>query len=232
MVGMKILAVTFDLDDTLWPFPPIGARIERKLHAWLLEHAPRAAAQFPIEVMRELRVQVFCDNPDHSHDMSMLRRLTIERALRESGEDTGLTDAAYDLFYEERNKVEFYPDARDAVDRIGRLFPLASLSNGNADLERIGLMPPFEHAISATQVGVAKPDAKIFHVACDLLGVAPQHVLHVGDHVEMDILGAADAGMRTCWLNREGEQWPHGVARPDLEFKELGALADWLESNN
>lgn len=230
MVGMKILAITFDLDDTLWPFPPIGARIERKLHDWMLEHAPRAASRFPIETMRELRTQVTHDNPDLAHDMSMLRRLTIERALRESDEDVGLTDAAYDLFYEERNKVEFYPDALDAIERIGRLLPMASCSNGNADLERIGLMPPFEHAVSATQVGVAKPSLQIFQVACELLGVPPKNVLHVGDHIEMDMLGAADAGLLTCWLNREGQEWPEDYERPDLEFSELGALAEWLEN--
>ena len=227
---MKILAVTFDLDDTLWPFPPIAERIERVLHAWLLEHAPRAARMFPIEEMRSLRSRVWVENPDQAHDMSALRRITIERALRDSGEDVALTDAAYDVFYDERNRVEFYPDALEALRRIGSLLPMASVSNGNADLERIGLMPPFEHAVSATQVGVAKPSPVIFHVACELLGVSPSNVLHVGDHIEMDVLGAAAAGLRTCWINRLGQEWPEDEERPDLEFTELESLAELLTS--
>ena len=229
MVGMKILAVTFDLDDTLWPFPPIGERIERKLHDWMVEHAPRAARMFPIEEMRDLRTKVWHENPEHAHDMSALRRMTIERALRESGENVGLTSEAYEVFYDERNKVEFYPDALKALRRIGELLPIAAVTNGNADLERIGLMPPFQHVVSATQVGVAKPSQVIFHVACELLGFAAKYVLHVGDHIEMDVIGAADAGMLTCWVNREGQEWPEDYPRPDLEVTELGALVTWLE---
>ena len=43
-----IRAITFDLDDTLWPFAPIGERIETTLHAWFAEHSPRTAERFPI----------------------------------------------------------------------------------------------------------------------------------------------------------------------------------------
>ena len=53
-----IQAITLDLDDTLWPFPPIGERIERLLHAWFEQHAPRTAQHFPIPAMRRLRERV------------------------------------------------------------------------------------------------------------------------------------------------------------------------------
>lgn len=228
---MIIRAVTFDLDDTLWPFPPIGERIEQRLHEWLEQHAPRTADLFPIHRMRQLRHQVDLEHPQHAHDLSMLRRLTIERALAESGEDTALTDAAFEVFYSERNKVDFYPDALDAVRRIARLYPIASLSNGNADLERIGLMPPFRHAVSATQMGVAKPDARLFHAACALLECEPSQVLHVGDHIDMDVIGALDAGMQAAWVNRLGETWPSAHPSPTFTCTELSALADWLESH-
>ena len=229
---MKIKAVTFDLDDTLWPFPPIGKRVEIKLHDWFCRHAPQTAELFPIDRMRKLRHQVWDENPEHAHDMSALRRLTIERALRESGEDESLAQPAYDVFYAERNKVKFYPEAVDAVKRIAKKFPIASISNGNADLERIGLMPPFRHCISATHVGVAKPDKRVFHAACDLLGVEPQYVLHVGDHIQQDIVGAESAGMQAAWINRLGERWPWGVSPPLVQFTNLKELAKWLDKNH
>src|SRR3546814_18340792 len=55
-------------------------------------------------------------------------------------------------------------------------------------------------------------------------------VLHVGDHIEMDVLGAARAGLRSCWIDRESRDWPHEDIRPDLHFDTLAALADWLDA--
>ncbi|MEG0183601.1 MAG: HAD family hydrolase, partial [Stenotrophomonas sp.] len=73
--------------------------------------------------------------------------------------------------------------------------------------------------------------ASIFHAACDRLGVAPTHVLHVGDHAEMDVVGAMQAGLRGCWINREAHVWNHPSLQPDLQFDTLTGLADWLDAN-
>ena len=121
-----IRAITLDLDDTLWPFPPIGERIERVLHAWFEQHAPRTAAQFPIPAMRRLRERVIERYPQQSHDASWLRRKGIEIALAESGSDPTLADAAYSAFFAERNRVDFYDDAADALARIAARCPTAT----------------------------------------------------------------------------------------------------------
>ncbi|RZZ85036.1 HAD family hydrolase [Pseudoxanthomonas winnipegensis] len=226
-----IRAITLDLDDTLWPFAPIGERIERKLHAWLETHSPATARQFPIEVMRELRTQVTADNPHLIHDLSALRKLTLEHALRHSGADLALLDPAFEIFYAERNRVECYPDAVDALTRIAARVPVAALTNGNADLARCGLDQHFVFQLGAREHGAAKPEASIFHAACVRLALPPEQVLHVGDHAVMDAAGAMRAGLRAAWLNREGAPWPLHEPRPDLEFSTLTALADWLDAH-
>ncbi len=235
-MSFTVRAITLDLDDTLWPFPPVGARIERVLDAWLREHSPATARMFPIEATRALRERVFAENPQLLHDLSALRRLTLEIALRESGGALHRLDEAYEVFYAERNRVEFYPDTLPALDRLRARVPLASLSNGNADLHRIGLADRFVARLHSREHGAAKPEASFFHAACAQLNLQPHEVLHVGDHVELDALGAACAGLRSCWLNRPNEAgevaaWPDGVPRPDLEFSSLAELADWLDSH-
>lgn len=225
-----VRAITLDLDDTLWPFAPIGARIDQVLHDWMQVHSPRTAAHFPVAAMRELRERSFAENPHLHHDLSALRRLTLQQALAESGGDPELLDAAYEVFYAARNQVECYPDALDALARIAARVPVAALSNGNADLQRIGLMHHFVFQLGSREHGAGKPEASIFHAACERLGVARGEVLHVGDHVEMDVAGAARAGLRSCWINREGRTWEHDELRPDLEFADLTALADWLDA--
>ncbi|MGJ4731115.1 HAD family hydrolase [Luteimonas sp. SDU101] len=234
-MSFPVRAITLDLDDTLWPFAPIGARIERVLEDWMREHCPQTATMFPIAAMRSLRERVWRENPHLAHDLGALRRLSLEIALRDSGADLSLLDAAYEAFYAERNRVEFYPDALDALQRIARHVPLVSLSNGNADLERVGIAGHFAFQLHAREHGAAKPEPGIFLAACARLGLAPSVVLHVGDHVETDVAGAARAGLRSCWIRRPDNpgghlRWPHAEPVPDLEFDSLAGLADWLDA--
>jgi putative hydrolase of the HAD superfamily len=229
--SFPVRAITLDLDDTLWPFAPIGARIEQVLHDWLLQHSPRTAERFPIAAMRQLRDEVFAAHPHLVHDMSEMRRLTLRRALRDSGADEALVEPAFAVFYAARNQVECYPDSIPALQRIAARVPVVALSNGNADLQRIGIDQHFAFQLGSREHGAAKPEASIFLAACARLGLEPALVLHVGDHHEMDVAGASRAGLRSCWLNREGEAWTSQELRPDLEFDTLAALADWLDAN-
>jgi putative hydrolase of the HAD superfamily len=234
-MSFPVSAITLDLDDTLWPFAPIGARIERVLDDWLRRHCPRTATRFPIPEMRALREQVFAENADLLHDLTRLRKLSLVRAMELSGDDPAHAEDAFEVFYAERNRVEFYDDAEAALARLAQRVPLAALSNGNADLGVIGIGHHFAFSLGAREHGAAKPEPSIFHAACDRLGLPREQVLHVGDHVEMDVAGAHRAGLRSCWLNRPDEagevaDWPHDDIRPDLEFTSLAALADWLDT--
>ena len=230
-MNRSVRAITLDLDDTLWPFAPIGERIEAALHAWFAEHSPRTAERFPIAEMRALRERVFAEFPQHAHDLGLLRRLTIERALNESGDDPALASAAYAIFFRERNRVDFYPDAQAGLQRIAARLPVAALTNGNADLAAIGIAPLFRFQLGAREYGAAKPDAGLFHEACRRLGLQPHEVMHVGDHPHMDVAGAANAGLCSCWIDRGDHAWPDGVAAADLRVTSLDALADWLDAH-
>lgn len=223
-------AITLDLDDTLWPFAPIGERIESALHDWFEAHSPRTAERFPIAEMRALRERVMVEFPQLAHDLGLLRRLTIERALRESGDDPELASAAYAIFFRERNRVAFFPDALDGLRRIAANLPVAALTNGNADLAAIGIDAHFRFALTAREYGAPKPDAGFFLEACQRLGFPPGEVLHVGDDPHVDILGAARAGLRTCWIDRGLHAWPEALPAADLRVTSLTELADWLDS--
>ena len=224
---MRILAISLDLDDTLWPVEPAIRNAETRLHEWLTSEHPDVANAYPIAAMRALREAIDRERPDLSHDFTAQRILTLERAFAACGKDAEHVDAAFEVYYAARNAVECYPDALPALTALAARFPLVSLSNGNADLARIGLDHHFRAAITAREVGFAKPDKRIFDAACARLGVAPEHVLHVGDDAALDVVGARNAGLRTAWLNRGGATWSHGPA-PDLTIESLDALADWI----
>jgi HAD superfamily hydrolase (TIGR01549 family) len=224
---MRILAVSLDLDDTLWPVDPAIRNAELRLDEWLLREHPAVGAKWPVAAMRELRDAISLERPDLAHDFTAQRLLTLERAFGECGLDAQHVDAAFEVCYAARNAVECYADALPALAALSSRVPLISISNGNADLQRIGLRHHFRACISSRDIGYAKPHARIFEAACKELGVAAENVLHVGDDPELDVGGARSAGLRTAWLNRTGAAWSHGAA-PDLVIGDLNELAAWL----
>lgn len=220
----KVRAISLDLDDTLWPIWPTIARAERALGAWLAAQAPATGAFWADAERRlALREQVVQDSPDRAHDMGHLRHESIRRALAQSGDDEALAGPAFDVFYAARHEVELYPDALAALEFLAARFPLVAVTNGNADLARIGLQPHFRAAFSASGFGVAKPDARIFQAAADAVGVPPEAVLHVGDDALLDVLGAHAAGMQTAWVNRGEHPWTQAV-QPHASVADLGEL--------
>jgi FMN phosphatase YigB (HAD superfamily) len=56
--------------------------------------------------------------------------------------------------------------------------------------------------VAAHELGIGKPDPRIFRHACDLAGVLPSQVLHIGDDLDLDVRGAREAGLHAAWLRR------------------------------
>jgi 2-haloacid dehalogenase len=109
------------------------------------------------------------------------------------------------------------------------------VTNGLADVQRprlarsaIGAL--FDTVVVSEEVGVAKPDARIFEHALRQLGHDDRStVLMVGDSLASDIQGGCNAGMQTCWLNPSGAA--NGTAiEPTFEIASLAELRARLEA--
>ena len=229
---MKIRAITFDLDDTLWPIAPTILEAERTLHRWLEAHAPTVAASYSIERMRELRPEAFAwaEANRSTHDLRGVRRYQIGLAFARAGGDPSLLGTAYEVFEHARQEVRLYPDVLENLERLAARYPIAGITNGFADLGRAGLGAFFRFSLAAGVFGVAKPDRSIFDAACERLGCAPAEVLHVGDDPHADVIGAHAAGLRSAWINRKGASWSHTGAAPHAVCTDLHELVAWLEA--
>ena len=230
---MRIRAITLDLDDTLWPVQPALERADHELDAYLRQHHPEVALAWPIPALRALRAQVANERRDLAHDFTTQRHLTMQQAFAACGIAEAPLQALWEVYFRGRNSVELYPDALPALTRIAAKWPLASLTNGNADLQMIGIHTHFSQQITARDCGEAKPAQRIFALAAEKLGVPLAQILHVGDDPELDVVGAHAAGMRTAWINRAGAPWPSSLGTPpELDLRDLGALADWLDAHD
>jgi putative hydrolase of the HAD superfamily len=222
-------AVLFDLDDTLWPIAPVIIEAEKILYAWLAEHAPRVAQQYTIETLRQARLELLASRPEFQLDLGALRRAGLIAAFEQAGEDTAKVELAMVEFFAARNAVIPYDDVVPGLLRLKNRVLIGSVTNGNADLETIGLARHFHASVAAHQFGKAKPAPEIFQAGCAALGVHFSEAVYVGDDLLLDVQGAQRAGLRGVWMNRVGKrnEIPHLVT-PDAEVASLDELIAWL----
>ena len=208
----QVTALTLDLDDTLWPVRPTLIAAEKVLAEWLRTNAPATAQHTPPPAMLALRAEVAAEHPQWAHDLSAIRLETLRRALRHHGEDPALAEAAFDVFFEARHAVTLYDDVLPGLERLAARYRLVAVSNGNAELHRVGLDRFFAGSVSARLHGAAKPAPSIFRAACEAAGASPDQVLHLGDDLDTDVGGALAAGLHAGWICRP--DGAHAAADP------------------
>ena len=109
-----------------------------------------------------------------------------------------------------RAQMALLPGAKEVLALCEGRVPLALVTNGPADmqraaLEKVGIAEHFQTVLisGAQEVGVRKPDARIFKLACERLEVPPQEVLMVGDNLGADVQGALGAGLQAVYVGAE-----------------------------
>lgn len=230
-VDQPVEAICLDLDDTLWPVLPVIQRAEQAMHAWLETNYPDIYSRYPRSTLRQRLAQILEQFPEKAHDMSFVRRHLLGEVTRQAGHPPDVAEQAYEVFFTERNRVELYQDVLPALEWLSARFPLVAVTNGNADLERVGLGRYFVANVQAREVGVAKPEREIFDVAAERAGVPHARVLHVGDDPHTDVHGAHQAGMQAAWVNRKGENWQPDSPPPRMIVSDLQELSIRLGRN-
>lgn len=228
---MSIRLITFDLDDTLWDVGPVIHSAEIKLRDWLGQHASRLG-DVPVESLAAIRGRLVEAEPELKHRISELRRRILFHALHDAGyadaEARDIASQAFDVFLEARHAIELFPDVHPTLERLANDYVLGVLTNGNADVSRLGLADYFRFSLCAEDLGIGKPDPRPFREALKRGGVEAVHAVHVGDHPSDDIGGAQRAGMRAIWFNPGGLAWQHD-GRPDAEVGSLAELPGLLQ---
>jgi putative hydrolase of the HAD superfamily len=223
-----IRAICFDLDNTLWEIEPVLSRAERILADWLRSRYPRIPERFSPAQVQEVRAALLREQPHQAHDFSFLRRETIARLAETVGYDRDMAHEAFEHWHAARNLVEPYAEVLPVLGVLKSRFRLATLTNGNADLARIGFAHHFEVTLSAGALGCAKPDARVYEMLADALTLKPAEILFVGDEPHADVAGPRAVGMQTVWVNRGGAAWPAELPEADACITDLTGLVALL----
>lgn len=242
----RLRAVTFDLGDTLWHFPDrkspedvqrhLARRIELLLCGWsVTPPIPPLEVQARLTEARAAAERIVeakgAAGPDYLGvvrqvlddvrlDLDELQVHEVWQAQNVGGDFLGR------LIFEDT-----VPTLEWLRDRGIRIAALTNRSHGGAafleELRREGLLDYFEVVVSSDQVGYRKPHPRIFERALEVLGVPAEECAHVGDRLEVDVMGARRAGMYAVWMRRlrpPDEQPSKGDETPDLEIQRLSDL--------
>jgi 2-haloacid dehalogenase len=126
-------------------------------------------------------------------------------------------------------QLDCFPEAPEILSRLKTAeVPLAILSNGSpkmltAAVKAAGLEGLLDGVFSVEEVGVFKPDPRVYRLAVDRLGLEAGQILFLSSN-SWDVAGAASFGLRVAWVNRLGqvpERLPFG---PDTEIGTLAGL--------
>lgn len=220
----RVRAITFDLDDTLWPCHDVIRAAEAECYAWLAQAAPRLVRRCTLDRMREHRLALAHRRPEIAHDMTALRLESMAQLLGETGYPRDIAESASDVFRAARNRVEPYAEVVGVLSVLRDRYTLVSVTNGNSQIEHTPLRDSFDHSLTAAAVGAAKPDPAIFHAASAQARLPLATFLHVGDDPVRDIDAARRLGLATVWVNRNGGGWPDELPRADIEMDDLSQL--------
>lgn len=214
-MAARYKAVFFDADDTLFDYP----RAERAaLRACLREFRLRLNPRLFLEAYRRHNSDLWKAFERGETDQATLR---VERFRRLAAE-FDIPDLPLDkisAFYLENlsGQRPLMPGALATVRALATKFPLALVTNGIASVQRrrfaaSAITRYFQAVVISEEVGVAKPDPRIFEPALQKIGVGPAEVLYVGDSVTSDMAAARNAGMDFCWFNPDRVPVPPGQA--------------------
>jgi len=235
--GVRVDGILFDVDETLFD--------RRRAQTQVLAALPRALPDL-LDGVALADLQAAWSRSDretenHAHDVAGNLRATRNARsalfLRILGLDEARADDVTAAYLELYPTVDAPVDgAAETVAACARRWPLGIVSNAYPDVQyrklaTLGLTGFFRCVVLSEEYGgPRKPAPQIFHHGCQRLGTEPGTTLYVGDSWANDVVGARDAGLLTCWLNRAGDPPPPGETAPAWELRHLGELLERLDA--
>jgi putative hydrolase of the HAD superfamily len=224
---MSVRHVFFDLDHTLWDFETNSD----KTFAYIFERN-RVAVDLEsfTETYRPINRKywkLFREDKVSKTDLRYSRLREAFDALDfEAGDDLIHTLSEEYIAYLSLNN-QLFAHALEVLEYLRKKYSLHIITNGFEEVQHRKLAssrlePYFEHVVTSENVGVKKPDPRIFQYAMEKAEARPIESIMIGDNYEADIQGALNVGMRAimCEFNGELPREDVTTVKTLLELKE------------
>ncbi|MFU8859544.1 MAG: YjjG family noncanonical pyrimidine nucleotidase [Cyclonatronaceae bacterium] len=219
--------IYFDLDDTLLDHKRAEKAALRDIwyHYDYLRQISTVKLQNEYQKVNKL---LWDEYGSGKIDRAELQRRRFEETLENLGFD-GSVFNEMGRRYMERYRMHWHwiDGAEEALKDLSRRYRVGFLTNGFSETQKLkvrhfGLDRISEHIVISEDVGVMKPDPRIFSHATKLSGVVASSILYVGDSWTSDIQGGSAAGWNTAWFVKDtnGQEIPKGT----LVFNDFAEL--------
>ena len=112
---------------------------------------------------------------------------------------------------ESGNVVYLFEDVIDTLIQLKKKYKLAIVTNGNyasqkRKLDNVNLYELLDYTLISDEIGIRKPDPRIFKYACEKLKLKENECIYVGDSYARDIVGAINAGLDAIYVSRKNQK--------------------------
>lgn len=229
----NITHVFFDLDHTLWDFKMNSRETLSELfHELRLESHGVETVEMFIESYEKVNDLKWAQYRDGVIDKVTLRNTRFRDALAHFEVEHPDLAHQMEMEYIKRSphKTNLFPGALETLEYLQPKYDMHIITNGFSEVQDIklsksGLKPFFRSVITSEQVGVNKPDPKIFRFALEQTGGKRNRSVMIGDNLEADIRGARRSGLHQVFFNPEGQSHTDKVT---AEISALEELRNWL----
>ena len=222
--------LSFDLDDTLYQNDVVIHQAEQAQFEAVCQVAPQAR-EHGVEYWRQLKWQVAKQQPALCHDVTNWRLAVIKLGMAKFGitEQHTINDI-YNAFYLARSNFTVPKVTFDVLNQLQQQFTLVAVTNGNADIQRLGLSGYFAGYYRAGEQNCRmKPHPDMLHKVAKDLNVPHYEIIHIGDNVGSDVQAAINANVNSFWFNPSLKPYLSGHVLPDAEYSCITDLLQLLE---
>ncbi|MEW6685517.1 MAG: HAD family hydrolase [Candidatus Edwardsbacteria bacterium] len=227
IVGIK--AISFDGDGTLWDFEKVMRHSFYHVLKELKQIDPHAATMLDIKRMIQIRNRVANELRGRVTNLERIRLEAFRQTLKDIGRpNDALASHLNQIYLKHRfEDIELFDDVLPTLKALRIKYILGLLSNGNSYPERCGLESMFQFVVLSQDYGVEKPNPMLFQIGVEKARCSKQELLHIGDSLHDDIMGANNAGIKCIWLNRKQVKNDLNI-RVDYEISSLLELREIL----
>ena len=236
MSDATLKALLFDVDDTLFSTTEFARQARVNAVRAMIETGLRVPEE---TVRRELDevLREFGSNYDRHYDKLIMR---MPREAREQCKPSLVVAAGVVAYHDTKfrelkpfNDVRpFLRSAREAGLRLG-IITHGLTTKQSEKLVRLGLTDLVDHdaIFISDEVGISKPNPKLFALAARRMGLEPAECMMVGDNLTNDIAPARTLGLKTAWAFRAAKEGQDLAIRPDHKVETFRELAEILRSS-
>ena len=239
-------AVVFDLFDTIVKWEPERLPVMElnghQIHTTIPWGFPLLEQRLGAAFDRDRFIEVYhgvIDEIIAEREVEHLEITCTERFVRTLRRLAPALDGEIETFAEELTRVHmdgvrgvtWAPAERvAAVHSISAHYRMGLLSNfddaqcGREVFGDTGVAHLFEAVIISAEVGLRKPNPRIYRQMLEMLRLDASEVLFVGDTPREDVAGPQEVGMRTAWISKGAVAVPEGIPQPQFTIRDLSEL--------